>query len=93
MTDMKLNEQSLAAIEAFLASAGADAAAIGELRKRFPGLALSRCDASDVAEQTPFRSFARCNLYLLDGRDHCWKITSDPGSATGIVLASKDGDQ
>jgi hypothetical protein len=37
---MSLNEQSLAAIEVFLASAEADAAAIGELRKRFPGLQL-----------------------------------------------------
>ncbi len=90
---MTLNEQSLAAIEEFLASAEADAAAIGELRKRFPGLSLSRCDARDVADETPFRTFARCNLYLLDGRDHCWKISSDPGSATGIMLASKGGDQ
>jgi hypothetical protein len=90
---MSLSEQSLAAIEEFLAAAEADAAAISELRKRFPGLSLSRRDANDVAYETPFRSFARCNLYLLDGRDHCWKITSDPGSATGFVLASKGGDR
>ncbi len=88
---MRLNEQSLAAIAELLASAEADAAALSELRRRFPGLSLTRCDAHDVADETPFRSFARCNLYLLDGRDHCFKITSDPGSATGLVLASKGG--
>jgi len=26
-------------------------------------------------------------LFLVDASDHCWRITSDPASATGIVLA------
>ncbi|ACK52523.1 conserved hypothetical protein [Methylocella silvestris BL2] len=86
---MTLDEQSLGAISAFLATAELDPAALAELRRRFPGLPLSRCDASDVADETPYRSFERCNLYLLDGRDHCVKLTTDPSCATGVVLASK----
>jgi len=26
-------------------------------------------------------------LFLVDASDHCWRITSDPAQATGIVLA------
>ncbi len=87
---MSLSEQSLAAIGELLASADADAATMAELRRRFPGMPLSRCDAHDVADETPFRSFARCNLYLLDARDHCVRITSDPNAATGLVLAARE---
>jgi hypothetical protein len=85
---MSVSEQSLVAIAELLESAEADAATIAELRRRFPGLSLSRCDAHDVADETPFRTFARCNLYLLDARDHCVRITSDPLVATGFVLSS-----
>jgi hypothetical protein len=90
---MSLSDHSLAALDDVLASAEADAATIAELRRRFPGLPLRRCDALDVAGETPFRTFARCNLYLLDGRNHCWKITSDPGCATGLVLSSTGPDK
>ena len=37
----------------------------------------TRCDASDVTE-APFRSYARFDLHLLDGADHCVQITADP---------------
>ncbi len=89
---MSISEQNLLAIGEMLASAEADAATIAELRQRLPGLSLSRCDAHDVADETPFRTFARCNLYLLDARDHCVRITSDPAVATGFVLSSKGAD-
>lgn len=90
---MSFDAQSLAAIDELLATAEANAATIVELRRRLPGLSLSRCDASDVADETPFRRFERCDLYLLDGRDHCWKITSDPATATGLVLAGKEAQK
>jgi hypothetical protein len=89
---MSLSEQCLRAIGDVLASAGADAAAVAELRRRFPALSVTRCDAHDVADETPFRTFQRCNLYLLDGRDHCFRITSDPAAATGLVLSSTGAD-
>jgi hypothetical protein len=89
---MSLSEQSLAAIGDLLASAGADAATVAELRRRFPGLSVTRCDAHDVADEAPFQTFARCNLYLLDGRDHCFKITSDLDAATGLVLSPTGAD-
>jgi hypothetical protein len=89
---MSLSEQSLGAIGDLLASAGPGAATVVELRRRFPGLTVTRCDAHDVADETPFRSFSGCNLYLLDGRDHCFKVTSDPAAATGLVLSPTGAD-
>ncbi len=89
---MGLSEQSLIAIGDLLAFAEADAATIAELRRCFPGLSLSRCDAHDVADETPFRTFAHCNLYLLDARGHCVRVTSDPAIATGLVLSSTGAD-
>jgi hypothetical protein len=78
-------------IEAVLATAGADAPAVASIRKLAPGLLVTRCDAIDMRDETPFRVFERCSLYLIDGRDHCWKITQDPSDATGIALAPNGG--
>jgi hypothetical protein len=89
---MSLSEQSLRGIGEVLKSASADAATIAELRRRFPGFQVTRCDAHDVADETPYQTFARCKLYLLDGRDHCFRITSDPAAATGLVLSPTGAD-
>ncbi len=62
---------------------------VPEFRKRFPGIALIRCDPYDMSEEIPFRSFSGFDLYLVDGRDHCVKITRDPLDATGVVLAER----
>ncbi|WP_395666755.1 hypothetical protein [Methylocella sp.] len=86
---MALDPDSVAAIGEFLQSRTADHAALVELRRMLPGVSVNRCDQSDVADETPFKSFERCDLYLLDGRDHCWKLTTQLDAATGLVLAAK----
>jgi hypothetical protein len=40
-----------------------------------------------MGPEVPYRQLAGADLYLVDGRDHCWRITTDPGFATGVVLA------
>lgn len=64
-----------------------------EFRSRFPGRSLTRCDASDMGSEVPFKQFAAVDLYLVDGRDHCWRITAAPEEATGIVLAQRKGQR
>lgn len=81
---MAISEQALAGIETLLAAGESTA----EFRRRFPGLSLTRCDASDMSGQAPFRRHPKFDLYLVDGRDHCWQITPDPARATGIVVAA-----
>ena len=84
---MALSAEELAEIEALLEAPGADGRALADLRRRFPHLSLTRCDASDVDSDEPFRTYARFDLYLVDGADHCWRLTSEPERATGLVVA------
>jgi hypothetical protein len=78
-------------IDAALASADANSQTLAAIRQLAPGLMVTRCDAVDMRDETPFRVYERCSLYLVDGRDHCWKITQDPDCATGVALASNGG--
>jgi hypothetical protein len=84
---MGLSTHELVQIDALLASPDADASVLADLRQRFPALSLTRCDASDVDADQPFRSYPRFNLYLVDGASHCWQLTADPERATGLVVA------
>ena len=86
---MALGADELAAIDVLLAaeSAGWDAGSSANFRRLFPGLSLTRCDASDMEAETPFRVYPGMSLFLVDASDHCWCLTSDPAQATGVVLA------
>ncbi|BAM88300.1 hypothetical protein S58_22940 [Bradyrhizobium oligotrophicum S58] len=87
---MALADQELNEIEQVLAGPDAGGFAYGELRRRFPHLVLTRCDASDVTEE-PFRSYPAFDLHLLDASDHCAGVTDDPAKATGLILAKRSG--
>ncbi|UZE50315.1 hypothetical protein [Rhodopseudomonas sp. P2A-2r] len=86
---MALNPDDLKEIEGLLSAPDADQRLFAQLRSRFPHLSWTRCDASDVTE-TPFRSYSRFEIHLLDRSDHCVGITADPERATGIVLAQRN---
>ncbi|MGJ0506867.1 MAG: hypothetical protein ACR652_06950 [Methylocystis sp.] len=78
-------------IDAALATALADAQTVAAIRQLAPGLLVTRCDQIDMRDETPFRVYKRLSLYLVDGRDHCWKITQDPACATGLAIAPNGG--
>ena len=42
-----------------------------------------------MSEEAPFRRLVNADLYLVDGRQHCWRITRDPAIATGVVFARR----
>jgi hypothetical protein len=75
-------------IERALSDDAAGASAVAELRKKFPKLSWTRCDASDVGE-TPYRSFPRFDVHLVDAFDHCVRITTAPEQATGLIVAER----
>jgi hypothetical protein len=85
---MALGPNELTEIDEVLSAPGMDGHALAELRGRFPHLSWTRCDASDVTE-TPFRSYSKFEVHLVDRSDHCVTITTDPDRATGIVLADR----
>lgn len=86
---MAVSDTDLSEIEKVLAAQELAAPVFAELRRRFPNLSWTQCDASDVAEP-PFRSFAAFDIHLIDTADHCVQITADPSRATGVILARKN---
>jgi hypothetical protein len=88
---MAITLEQLHAIDTLLASARADSRTLSSLRDLAPGLSATRCDATDIRDETPFRKYESCDLFLLDGRDHCVRITNDPAAATGVIVAPKGG--
>lgn len=87
---MALGMDDLTVIGELLSAPAVDGTVFAELRKRFPHLSWTRCDASDVLEE-PFRSYGPIDLHLLDSADHCVRIVTDPAQATGIILARRGG--
>jgi hypothetical protein len=85
---MSIPAPDLATIEALLATADGARAGVQALRELFPRLPVTRCDASDVDTETAFRDWPHLSLFLVDGADHCWKLTTDPTRATGLVVAA-----
>jgi hypothetical protein len=86
---MPVSALELDEIEALLSRSHGSPELLTTFRSRFPGRSLTRCDAADMSEEPPFRRLATADLYLVDGRNHCWQITTDPASATGIVFAAR----
>lgn len=58
------------------------------LRERYPHLAFSVCDASDVQED-PIARAGRFDLHLIDSREHCLRLTQELEKATGVLLAAR----
>jgi hypothetical protein len=85
---MALSAEELTEIDRVLSGLSADAPVIAEMKRRFPKLSWTRCDASDVIE-APYKSNTLYDIHLLNSSDHCSQITSDPEQATGIILAKR----
>lgn len=89
---MSLGADEIAAIDGLLATQlvlppSGNAGLLAKFRLQFPALSLTVCDLSDIDSELPFRVYPAMSLFLVDGSDHCWRITSDPAHATGVVLA------
>ena len=66
---------------------GLDETAVTNLRGKWPKIHFTYCSDDDVSGPSPVREFDGFNVYLVDGREHCLKFTSDAQVATGLVLA------
>lgn len=84
---MAFSQAEITELEWLLAGADTAEQLAGQYRSRFPGKSLTRCERSDMGAEEPFRRFVALDLYLVDAREHCWRITADPEAATGVVLA------
>ncbi len=86
---MAIAATALDEIRALLEGEGSAYERIARLRSAFPGVSLTRCDASDMAAETPVLQTAAFDVYLIDTSEHCVRITTQPESATGLILAEK----
>jgi hypothetical protein len=66
---------------------GVDDAALSRLRQAYPGVHFTCCLDDDINHAEPALQGAGINLYLVDGRQHCLRLTDELENATGIVLA------
>ena len=83
---MGVTTEELATIELLLSAS--EPLDFLELRKKFPHLKWTKCDASDVIED-PFRSYPAYDVHLLNVEDHCVHVVTEPAEATGFAIAYK----
>jgi hypothetical protein len=86
---MSIPGSDLVTIETLLAASDGASAGVQAVRQLFPRLPVTRCDPSDVDMETPFRDWPHLSLFLVDGADHCWRLTADPARATGLLVAPR----
>ena len=86
---MPLPPEAMTTIQQLLESEAPVAERIADLRKAFPGVSLTRCDASDMDVETPVLETPKFNVYLIDTSEHCARIIQDPGKASGLIVAEK----
>jgi hypothetical protein len=84
---MAFTATELIELESMLDAGESGPAFVTKFRTQFPGRSLTRCDASDMGAEEPYKQLTYLDMYLVDGNNHCWNITHDPAVATGIVLA------
>ena len=71
---------------------GLDESTVQDLRAAWPGMHFSYCMDDEICGVDPVRELEGVNLYLVDGREHCLSLTSNPEVATGLVLAEVEPD-
>ena len=86
---MAMTAEDWQVIDETLTAASMGAGTIVDLRRQFPQLSWTSCDASDVMEK-PYRIYEKFELHLLNTSNHCAEITSDLANATGIILARRN---
>jgi hypothetical protein len=72
--------------------AGLNEGTVSALRESFTEIHFTYCREDDIGAGTPVRTASGFNLYLVDGRGHCMRLTDDREAATGLVLAETVDD-
>ncbi len=65
---------------------------LAELRAAYPKIHFTHCMDDDVGTYDAYANRPGYNIYLVDGRGHCMKFTTDISHATGLVLAEVNED-
>ena len=82
-----ISPEQLQAVAERISAATLNDELISELRAEFAPLHFTYCSNDDVGDYTPALENDKFVLYLIDGREHCLKLTTDYEMATGLVVA------
>jgi hypothetical protein len=82
-----ITEAQLQAVAERITAAYLDDALISQLRAEFAPVHFTYCYDDDIGERVSAFANDKFKLYLIDGREHCLKMTDDCQAATGIVVA------
>ena len=88
-----INPQTIEAIALQLEATPQSGQSIAELRDQHPRIHFTHCMDDDVGVYEPYSIRPGYNIYLVDGREHCMKFTSEISHATGLVLAEVSDDE
>jgi hypothetical protein len=72
---------------------GLSEAAVARLRAQHPDIHFTFCLDDDIVAKRAYLERPNFNVYLVDGREHCLKLTPDLELATGLVLAEVIDDE
>jgi len=82
-----ISHRQLATIVRLVEEQGLDSTLISRLRSMYPGMHFTHCLDEEINHVAPIRERPGFNVYLVDSRQHCLRLTEDFGSASGLVLA------
>ena len=86
-------EERLDQVRRIVERAGLQEQTVSALREAFTGLHFTYCMDEDIGVEEPVLRASGFNLYLVDGRGHCMRFTTDREAATGMVLAEVEEGQ
>jgi len=89
---MMITVEKLDSIAAEVIALGLSEQSLQELRTSYTGVHFTYCMDDDIGAQHPYQSHPGFNIYLVDGREHCLKLTNELEHATGLVLAEVIAD-
>ncbi|HAN56039.1 MAG TPA: hypothetical protein DCQ77_07575 [Betaproteobacteria bacterium] len=89
MTDMTISMDQVENLASVLVALPSGENPVPIVRASFPELAVSRCDAADMRDETPFCRVGDFDVFLVDTSSHCWRIIDEPATATGLILAAR----
>ncbi len=82
-----ISSSRLAQIVQWAEQQGMNDQLLSQLRSAYPDLHFTYCMNEDVVNVLPIEKREAFNVYLVDGRKHCLRLTTDRNVATGVVLA------
>ncbi len=88
-----ISEADINGVIDFVKSNGLDEAVISKLRAQYEDYHFTYCIDDDMEAYTPAIELEGFNVYYVNSKDHCSKLTTDPSNASGFVLAEVIDDE